>query len=458
MERPNILLIMSDEHNPAMTGAYGHPLVQTPHLDRLAQEGLLFENAYCNSPMCVPSRMSFLTGRFASDVNVFDNGSPLPSEVPTFAHYLEAAGYETVLCGRMHMIGPDRLHGFGKRLYDDKTAWMSLEQKPNRIPSSRRGSNSHVTDCGPGPARWLDYDRTVADLSERFLTSKANSQQDKPWLLVSSFMYPHFPLWTPHRYFDRYPLDQIVLPDLGNESFERQHPVIQHLRYFFRNQETLDEETLRTALASYYALVTLTDEHIGRLLRVVDQSHLHDNTVVIYLSDHGEMAGEHGIWQKQCFYEGSVRVPLMVKGPGLVKGQRIRETVSLVDILPTLLDLAHTPIPGGLRGESLTDFLTGQGGPDRTAYSEYHAQGMLNGGYMLKEGRFKYNYYVGARPQLFDLITDPKEFVDLAQDPHFEESRQQLHRSLVRLIDPEEVDRRAKDNQQKTGMARAYSF
>lgn len=175
MERPNILLIMSDEHDPAVSGCYGHPLVQTPHLDRLAGQGVLFENAYCNSPMCVPSRMSFLTGRFASDVNVFDNGSPLASEVPTFAHYLEASGYETVLCGRMHMVGPDRLHGFGRRLYDDMTAWMGLEQKPNRTPDARRSSNSHVTECGPGPARWLAYDRTVADLSERFLQARAQA-------------------------------------------------------------------------------------------------------------------------------------------------------------------------------------------------------------------------------------------------------------------------------------------
>ena len=173
MSRPNILLIMSDEHDPAVTGCYGHPLAQTPNLDRLAAEGVLFENAYCNNPICVPSRMSFLTGRYASDVNVFDNGSPLASEIPTFAHYLEAAGYDTNLCGRMHMVGPDRLHGFGRRLFDDMNDWVRLGKGPIRTAEARRSSNSHVTECGPGPPSWLDYDRTATDLSQRFLHDRA---------------------------------------------------------------------------------------------------------------------------------------------------------------------------------------------------------------------------------------------------------------------------------------------
>lgn len=269
-------------------------------------------------------------------------------------------------------------------------------------------------------------------------------------------MYPHFPLCAPQAYLDLYPAERIALPDLGNESLATQHPVIQQLRYAFRNDEPLDEATARAALASYYALVTLTDEHIGRLLHTVDASALQENTVVIYLSDHGEMAGQHGIWQKQCFYEASVRVPLVVRGPGIAAGRRIRENVSLVDIFPTLLDLGQTSLPGGLRGESLQPFLAGRDGGDRAVFSEYHAQGMLNGGYMVKQGAFKYNYYVDARPQLFNVEADPGEFIDLAADPDFAHVRDELHQTLLRLLDPEQVDRRAKANQQKTGMARAY--
>ena len=448
---------MSDEHDPAVTGCYGHPLVQTPNLDRLAAEGTLFASAYCNNPICVPSRMSFLTGKYASDVNVFDNGSPLASEVPTFAHYLEAAGYETILCGRMHMVGPDRLHGFGRRLLDDKNEWVDLRQGPVRTPQARRGSNSHVTECGPGPPRWLDYDRTVTDLSERFLCDKAGNQDESPWCLVASFMYPHFPLYAPQEYLDLYPQDRIDLPDLGDETLHDQHPAIQQLRYFFRNDQPYPEELTRTALASYFALVTLTDEHIGRLTAIVDESPLLENTVVIYLSDHGEMAGQHGIWQKQCFYESSVRVPLIFRGPHLEAGARTNANVSLVDIMPTLLELAGTPIPEGLRGRSLLPVLRGGAVPEQAVIAEYHAQGMLSAGYMAKKGDLKYNYYVDFPPQLFDLAADPNELVNLAGHTGWAGAQSDLHQELLAKLDPEEVDGRAKRNQQLQGMARSYA-
>ncbi len=447
---------MSDEHDPAVSGCYGHPLVQTPNLDRLAAEGVLFENAYCNNPICVPSRMSFLTGKFASDVNVYDNGSPLASDIPTFAHYLEASGYDTTLCGRMHMVGPDRLHGFGQRLLDDKNEWVDLRQGPVRTRLARRGSNSHVTDCGPGPPRWLDYDRTVTDLSERFLRDKALNATARPWCLVASFMYPHFPLYAPQEYLDLYPPDRIDLPETGDEPLEDQHPAIQQLRRFFRNDQPYPEELTRVALASYFALVTLTDEHIGRLLSIVDNSSLRESTVVLYISDHGEMAGQHGIWQKQCFYESSVRVPLVARGPQFAQDARVESNASLVDIMSTLLDLADTPIPNDVRGRSLLPALLGDPLPDEVVIAEYHAQGMLSAGYMAKKGNLKYNHYVDLPPQLFDLASDPNELSNLAGHPTWASVQSDLHQELLARLDPDEVDGRAKRNQQLQGMARSY--
>ena len=446
---------MSDEHDPAVSGCYGHPVVQTPNLDRLASQGVLFENAYCNNPICVPSRMSFLTGQYASDVNVFDNGSPLASEIPTFAHYLEASGYETTLCGRMHMVGADRLHGFGQRLFDDMSDWVRFGQGPLRTAEARRNSNSHVTECGPGPPAWLDYDRTATDLGERFLSDKADNPTDTPWCLVASFMYPHFPLYTPQEYLDLYPTDQIDLPELGAETLENQHPAIRQLRYFFHNDEPLPDDITRTALASYFALVTLTDEHIGRLLQVVDRSPLRENTVVIYLSDHGEMAGQHGIWQKQCFYESSVRVPLVVRGPDLAEGISVNQNVSLVDVMPTLLDLAATPIPEGLRGRSLVPALRAETFSEEVVVAEYHAQGMLSAGFMAKKENFKYIYYVDLPAQLFDLAADPNELIDLAGHPDWASVQSNLHQELLARLDPDDVDQQAKSNQQLQGMARS---
>ena len=326
-----------------------------------------------------------------------------------------------------------------------------------RTAQARRGSNSHVTECGPGPARWLDYDRTVTDLSERFLRNQADVSTDRPWCLVASFMYPHFPLYTPQEYYDLYPTDRIDLPELGAETVESQHPAIRQLRYFFGNDEPLPDEVTRTALASYFALVTLTDEHVGRLLQVVDRSPLSDNTVVIYLSDHGEMAGQHGIWQKQCFYESSVRVPLIVRGPNLAEGIRVNQNVSLVDVMPTLLDLAQTPIPDGLRGRSLLPSLRGDTAPEDVVVAEYHAQGMLNAGYMAKKGNIKYNYYVGLSAQLFDLAADPGEFTDLAGHPDWAAVQSDLHQELLARLDPDDVNRRAKRNQELEGAARSYA-
>lgn len=446
---------MSDEHDPAVSGCYGHPLVQTPHLDRLAAQGVLFENAYCNNPICVPSRMSFITGKFASDVNIFDNSSPLASEIPTFAHYFQASGYDTTLCGRMHMIGPDRLHGFGQRLLDDKNEWVDLRKVPVRTPQARRGSNSHVTECGPGPPRWLDYDRTVTDLGERFLREKARQPAGRPWCLVTSFMYPHFPLFAPQEYLDLYPVDDIQLPETGAEPLDDQHPAIQQLRYFFRNDQPYPEELTRAALASYYALITLTDEHIGRLLSIVDGTSLLENTVVIYISDHGEMAGQHGIWQKQCFYESSVRVPLIARGPHFAQDTRVANNVSLVDIAPTLLDLADTPLPADLRGRSLLPSLQGDPLPDEVVISEYHAQGMLSAGYMAKKGNCKYNHYVDLPPQLFDLAADPNELTNLAGHPGWATVQSDLHHDLLARLNPEEVDGRAKRSQKLQRIAKS---
>ena len=455
MRRPNILVIMTDEHDPSAMGCYGHSLVRTPHLDRLAREGVVFDNAYCNSPMCVPSRMSFLTGQLASQVSVYDNGSPLASEAPTYAHYLQAAGYETVLCGRMHMIGPDRLHGFGLRLYDDMTRWTRYEQKPDRAPRWRRGSNSHVTECGPGDGAWLAYDRTAIDLAERYLRVKADASSSEPWMLTVGLMYPHFPLWVPPRYYDQYPLAGIQVPYMGDETFESQHPVIQHLRYAFRNERDLPDDLTRMALASYYGLITMTDEQVGRLLSLVEETRLQEDTVVIYASDHGEMAGQHGIWQKQCFYEAAVRVPLIVKDPRGRRGARISANASLVDLVPTLLDLAGLEPPDGLVGRSLRSFVAAGVGEDRAVVSEYHAQGMLSGGFMVKKERFKYNHYVGHEPQLFDLEADPDERKDIAREPAYGKVLADLRRELYDVLDPEETDARAKANQRLEGIRRA---
>ncbi|HBM79228.1 MAG TPA: hypothetical protein DD426_00075 [Clostridiaceae bacterium] len=455
-KRPNILIIMSDEHDPAVTGCYNHPVVKTPNIDNLAKDGILFENAYCNSPMCVPSRMSFITGRYPCKIDVWDNGSPLRAEIPTFANYFEAGGYDTILCGRMHMIGEERLHGFGKRLFDDMEKWKSYNQKPLRTKEERRGSNSHVTDCGPGRGSWQDYDNTVSDLGLRFLKGMAKYPPSKPWLMVVGFMFPHFPLIAPKEYFNMYYPDNVIMPDLNGETIEMQHPVIQHLRYCFRNDSIVSDEITRKALASYYALITYTDHNIGMLLDVIYNSYLRENTIIIYLSDHGEMAGKHGIWQKQCFYEPSVKVPFIIKIPNGGKSVRVKTNVSLVDVMPTIMELAGIEIPEGLSGNSVIKYAKGYEDYKRAVFSEYHAQGMLNAGFMIKKGDYKYNYYVNYNPELYDVKNDPGEFKDLSGLKKYAGILSDMHDELFKITDPFSTDKRAKENQKLDGIARAY--
>ena len=444
----NIVFLFSDEHTGTVMGNSGHPVVRTPHLDRLSEQCYTFDNAYCNYPICTPSRLSMLTGRYPHQIDAWDLGVIPNREHKTWGDYLGKAGYETVLCGRTHFNGPDRFQGFSERLLDDLPRWCSRNGRPpNRTADARRGSNSHVTECGPGDHEHTKYDQHVTDLAVDYLREKADATDDKPFLLYCGYMHPHFPLIAPPAFFSLYDPDTLALPDTWNEPLESQHPIIQHHRWSWRNDIPPPEETVRCALASYYALVSCLDAQIGRILDAVDSSRLSEDTIIIYTSDHGEMAGSHAIWQKQCFYESAVKVPLMVRLPSGETG-RVAQNVSLVDVLPTLLEIAEVEKPSDLPGESLLKIARYQSnGTTRAVFSEYHDRGMLNAGFMLKQGDYKLCHYVGSQPQLFDVGTDPLENSDLAQNFEYAEILSILEDTLYTIVDPDVVDARAKANQ-----------
>ena len=445
----NIVFLFSDEHTGTVMGHSGHPVVRTPNLDRLSEQSWTYDNAYCNSPICTPSRLSMLTGRYPHQVEAWDLGAILDRRHKTWGDYLTEAGYETVLCGRTHFNGTDRLLGFSDRLLDDLPRWRNTKgNPPRRTADARRGSNSHVTECGPGDHEHTRYDREVTDLAVDFLRRKAASPSQKPFLLYCGFMHPHFPLIAPHEFFSWYDPDTLELPDTWNEPLESQHPVVQHHRWAWRNDIPPPEEIVRCALACYYALISSLDAQIGRVLEAIDTSPLCENTVVIYTSDHGEMGGHHGIWQKQCFYEPAVKVPLMLRLPSGETG-RIKQNVSLVDILPTLLKIAGLEKPSDLPGDNLLEIAKQQ--PDKTTrsvFSEYHHMGMLNAGFMLKRGDYKLCHYVGNQPQLFNVDVDPLENDDLASKPEYTAIRNELADTLHAIVDPDLEDARAKENQE----------
>jgi choline-sulfatase len=294
-----------------------------------------------------------------------------------------------------------------------------------------------VSEHGAGDHVHTRHDVATTDAALDFLRGPGR----EPFLLYVGYMHPHFPLVAPSEFRELYDPSAVELPPTWREPLADQHPVIRALRHGFRNDEPITEEQAREATVCYWALISHLDHQVGRLLAAVP-----DDTVVIYTSDHGEMAGHHGIWQKQCFYEAAVRVPLLMRHPA--RGHsRVADGVSLVDLLPTLRDLAGLPPDPALPGYSLLQPV------DRPVLSEYHAQGMTDGGFMLRTGRRKYCYY-GDRhaPQLFDLDDDPFEERDLFDHRHLVG---ELDDQLRSMLDPDETDRRAKADQARRALAAA---
>jgi len=442
-ERPNFLILMSDQHNPHILGCYGDGVVKTPHVDALAANGVLFQHAYCQAPLCVPSRMSFLTGRQPSDIGVWSNGCILPSDATTFAHWLGAEGYETALIGRMHFVGPDQWHGFEKRLVGSLTPVHPGGRPPLDVPALMRAagqSRPAIVTSGPGRTAYQLYDEVVANATVEYLREKARGS-DRPFCAVAGFVLPHCPYVCQKEDWDYY-YQKVPPPIIPEGHLESLHPAIRLLRKN-RDSEQISEEQVRRSRTGYYGLVTHFDRLLGLVMDALRESGLDENTVVIYTSDHGDMAGEHGLWFKSNFYEGAVSVPLVVSCPGRFEsGRRVREIVSLLDIGPTLLEMAGAEVPPFVTGRSLLPLLNGQKGElPAEALSEHCQTCGLAPMRMIRRGRWKLVHYEGYRPQLFDLESDPDEFNDLGEDPAHAEVRQELHERVLADWSAEKITR-----------------
>ncbi|MCZ6678379.1 MAG: sulfatase-like hydrolase/transferase [Candidatus Poribacteria bacterium] len=421
---PNILLIMSDQHSPHVLGCAGDEVVRTPTLDRLAERGIRFTNTYCGNPLCVPSRMTFLTSRHSSDIRVWTNRCRLQSDIPTFVHHLVNAGYETVLCGRMHFTGPDQRHGFERRIIGD------VHPKLEHIPLSTTGQTADgVKVAGPGHTAYSRYDEEVTRVCCQFLESRDAQPGDRPFFMTVGYVLPHCPFIAPKRLFDEY-FERVNLPELPPGYHDSLHPFMRSWRRHRKVDELMDEQ-VRIARAAYYGLVTLMDERIGKIMSTLAQTHFGEDTLVIYASDHGEMAGEHRMWWKSSFYEGSVGVPLIFSCPDqLAEGRVITDVTSLLDIGPTLIELAGGEPMSSVRGRSLKGFLTGDGSVSGWPDSAFAELGGLQSdapGRMIRRGPWKLNDYHGYdRPQLFNLESDPGEWNDLGGDDSYADVRDEL--------------------------------
>jgi choline-sulfatase len=347
--RPNLLYIHSDQHAAHVLGCYGDPVIHTPHLDGLAARGVTFESVYCPSPICVPSRMATLTGRHVYENDCWTNDHALDSGIPTLAHALGAAGYWPVLIGRMHARGPDQLHGYAERLVGDHSA-----NHPGGTPDVDHGglkgtqgpARVSLAKSGAGLNAYEVHDECVAAATvarlEEIAIQRRSGVPREPFCLSVGFMLPHQPFVARRADYARY--EGRVPPPHHPEPYgPHLHP---HLRYWRERcgiTDVTEAETQR-ARAAYWALVNRVDDLVGQILGALERHSLAENTLIVYSSDHGEQAGEHGLWWKQTFYEESARVPLIVSWPGrLPQGQRRANVTSALDVNATILDALSAP-------------------------------------------------------------------------------------------------------------------
>lgn len=460
MSKPNILVIQADQLTAKVLHMYGGPRLVTPHLDRIAENGVTFLNAYSNNPVCAPSRAAMLTGRLSSDVGCYDNAADFPSSTLTLAHYLRAAGYRTCLSGKMHFAGADQLHGFEERLttdiYPADFGWTADWSKKLQPYSPSRMSLRSVVEAGLCERNLqIDYDEEVAYRAEQWLYDQARDVDDRPFLLWASFTHPHNPFVTTRQYWDLYDHDRIAMPAVPFIPIAQRDPWSQRYAYTIRADEhDVTEEQVRVARHAYFAMTSYFDALVGRLLDVLDATQQAGHTYVFVTSDHGEMLGERGSWFKFQPFEGSVRVPLLACGPGLAKGLTEERGVSLMDLLPTFTDLVSDGAPmtpvDPLRGVSLAPMLHGTDvsrGDD--VMMEFLGEGVYAPACILRKDGFKYVHCRNDPPLLFDLKADPNELVNLAGVPDHAERESQLQAEIFKRWDYDALEQRILQSQRQ---------
>lgn len=456
MRRPNIILLMADQLTVFALENYGNRIVKAPHIATLGDNGVTFENAYCNFPICAPSRYSMLTGRLPHAIQAFDNASELSAAQPTLLHYLRRFGYSTSLSGKMHFVGPDQLHGYNERLntdiYPADFAWVpDWKAGPRNAPTGI--SMRAVVEAGHClRSLQLDYDEETAFLAKQKIFDLARDSSERPFFLTVSFSHPHSPYTAPKEHWNRYRHDDIDMPRTGPIPVEALD-VHSRWLYYSHGRDRIDvtEAHVRNARHAYYAMVSYVDDKIGELMALLKDTDLLDDSIVIFTSDHGEMLGERGMWFKQTFFESASRVPLIVSGPGLRKGHRVTTNVSLVDLMPTILALANdgkVDVSTAVDGNDLSNLAGGATATESgRVVSEYSDMGVCAPCRMIREGSFKYIYVHGHPPMLFDLDKDPLEHENLSGRPESAEIEQRLHAALLSDWNPDAINERILESQ-----------
>lgn len=423
-KQPNILYIMADQlaapllkmHNPESQ-------IKTPNLDALAAGSVIFDSAYCPSPLCAPSRMSMVTGQLPTKIGSYDNACSIDPSTPTYAHYLRAAGYETTLAGKMHFIG-DQLHGYESRLttdiYPGDYGWAVNWEEPDKRLEWYHNASS-IEQAGPCVrSNQLDYDEEVMYRSRQFLYDHVRKGPSaRPFCMTVSLTHPHDPYTIEKKYWDMYADGDISLPHVSIPKSEQDAHSARLLKVCDLWDKDFTPDQIKRARRAYYGAVSYVDDCIGKLLETLKECMLDEDTIVVFSGDHGDMLGERGLWYKMSYFEASVRVPLLIHHPATFAPHRVSQNVSTLDILPTLVDIVGTSLIPGLPmdGSSLLPHLQQKDGGCDTVFAEYCGEGTIAPLMMIRRGEWKYITCPADPPQLYNLSTDPEERINLASLP-----------------------------------------
>ena len=443
----NLLILISDEHRRDAMGCAGHPIVRTPNLDALAARGALFENAYTPSPMCVPTRAAIACGDYVHRIGFWDSATPYDGSVRSWMHQIRDASVEVVSIGKLHFRSGEDDNGFSREILPMHVVggigWPVGLLRHD--PPDYDGTVELAADVGAGPSSYTDYDLAITSAAEEWLLQRGHAE--RPWAAFVSLVSPHFPLTAPQAFYDLYDPAEMDMP-VGYEKAARpDHPELRKIAAFFDYDRHFDDRKIREAKAAYYGLTSFMDDCVGRILDALDQSDQAERTVVVYVSDHGDMMGDLGFWTKQVMYDASAGVPMIAAGPGVPQGRRVRTGTSLIDLAATAIDVtgvAWDAADRALPGRSLRDIAGQPDDPDRTIFSEYHDGGSTTGTFMVRWQDWKYVYYVGYPPQLFNMASDPHELHNLAvdgvNDPTVQRALAEGERRLRAICDPEAVN------------------
>ncbi len=436
----NILVIMTDELRRDTLGCYGNPIVQTPNIDQLARRGQKFDAAYTPSPICVPARASVATGQYVHENRCWANAQPYHGQIESWHHQVRDRGRKMASIGKLHFRGADDDNGFREEIsplyVKDGQGWVHGLMRER---SDVFDATGFANDIGPGEDAYSDFDQTVCSQTIDWLKDREEEPEGTGWGLFVSFLRPHYPLTCPQEFYDLY--DPANLP--SPRPRRQEHPVLEGMREACDFDAPFTDETRQIAVASYYGLCSFVDDMVGQIVAALEETGQADNTTIIFTSDHGECLGDRGFWTKMVMYEESVAVPLIIAGPGIEAGV-CDAPVSLIDLYPTALDLAGIPDENERprHAKSLLETIRNPD-PTRPILSEYHDYGAKTGMFMLRQGDLKLVVYPGYASQLFNLVDDPGEENDLANDPLCTANMARLTKSLSSIVNVEEVNQLA---------------